>query len=412
MAADAHGTHGEIPASGLAPAARPRVEATLVAPVTLGQPHWQRRYARAIRAVDAGAVGCFPGLYLLWDHLVRVPLLAAVLSVVVLAVAGRCTLRVGLHQLRRHGHAMSTVLAVGGLDSVAALVDRTRRTPGLGWRVTGACTPTGAGPDGATAVAGVPVIGDLDSVASLALVDEVDAVAVSPAPGWTAVRLQHLAWDLDYSRTALLVEPRLLTRTGPHVRVRGVNGLPLVRVDHAGLRPVARFVKGTADRLGASLALLVVAPVLLACAIAVRRDGGAVLHRRICLGRGGRELALLTFRTAAAGSGRPTRVGRFLHRHCLDELPQLFNVVGGSMAIVGPRPLAPHELAGDRVARRRLLIKPGITGLWQIDERTSAADAAPDVRYIAEWSPALDVRILVTTIRAALSSADAHRAGQ
>jgi lipopolysaccharide/colanic/teichoic acid biosynthesis glycosyltransferase len=285
---------------------------------------------------------------------------------------------------------VSTLLAVGSVEAVAGLVECTRQAPGLGWRVTGACTPTGAGPDGASAVSGVPVLGDLDAVAGLALAHQVDAVSVAPAAGWTAVRLQHLAWDLDNSHTALLVDPRLLQRVGPRMRVRDVDGLPLLRVDHPRLGTVARVIKGTMDRLGALLALLLVAPVLLACAVAVRRDGGPVLNRRECLGRGGRQFSLLTFRTGAVGSGAPTPVGRLLHRLCLDELPQLLNVVGGSMALVGPRPSTSSEAAGAR--RRLLLVKPGLTGLCPADQADSG------LRYVTRWTPARDARILARAL--------------
>jgi lipopolysaccharide/colanic/teichoic acid biosynthesis glycosyltransferase len=174
------------------------------------------------------------------------------------------------------------------------------------------------------------------------------------------------------------------------MRVHGVDGLPLLRVDHPRLGVVAAFVKGTLDRLGALLALLLVAPVLLACAVAVRRDGGPVLSRRECLGRGGHEFSLLTFRTDAVGSGAPTPVGRLLHRLCLDELPQLLNVVGGSMALVGPRPSTSRGAAG---ARRQLpLVKPGLTGLTRADQ------ADPDLRYVTRWTPARDARILIRAL--------------
>jgi lipopolysaccharide/colanic/teichoic acid biosynthesis glycosyltransferase len=234
-------------------------------------------------------------------------------------------------------------------------------------------------------------LGDLDGVAGLALAHQVDAVSVAPAAGWTAIRLQHLASDLDHSHTALLVDPRLLQRAGPRMRVRGVEGLPLLRVDHPRLGTVAGFVKGTMDRLGGLLALLLVAPVLLACAVAVRRDGGPALSRRTCVGRDGREFGLLTFRTAAVGSEVPTPVGRMLHRFCLDELPQLLNVVGGSMALVGPRPLT---TIGTR--RRLLLVKPGLTGLCPVQ-------VDPELRYVTRWTPARDARILISTLRAALA---------
>jgi lipopolysaccharide/colanic/teichoic acid biosynthesis glycosyltransferase len=406
---DGHGGPGDASVPGRAELPVEPAGAGLVAPITLGRPGWRRRYTSVSRAIDAGALACTPGLYLMWREVVALPLVAVLLSVVALAVAGRGALRLWLHRLRRQGRAMSTVLAVGAADGVAALVDRTRGAPGMGWRIDGACTPTGAGIDGTAMIAGVPVVGDLDAVASLALTGDVDAVAVGPAPGWTAVRLQKLAWDLDCSRTALLVDPRLVQLVGPRMRVTGVPGLPLLRLDHPTLTRVPRLVKGAMDRVGALLALLLVAPVMVSCALAVRRDGGPALRRQQRLGRGGREFALLTFRTTRLDTNLVTPVGRLLRRHCLDELPQLFNVLSGSMSLVGPRPTMPHEVlyGGDHASHRRnLLVKPGITGLWQMWGREPAEDEPEaegvDLLYVEDWSPALDARILLRTLRTAI----------
>ena len=309
------GTQGDLPTSGLARPPRARSEAAphrtghggatpLAAPVRAGERRGARRRDRLLPR-------SLPAL----GHVVGAPLVMVVLSVVLLSFGGRCALDGWLTHLRRGGRAMSTVLAVGDVEGVAALVERTRRAPRLGWRVIGACTPTGSGPNGAAAVNGVPVLGDLDGVAALALAGHADAVAVGPAPGWTAVRLQHLAHDLDYSRTALLVDRRLMHRAGPRVRVRAVNGLPLLRVDHPGLGPAARFVKGTMDRLGALLALVVVAPVLLIGATAVRRDGGPAFRRWTRIGRGGPRV--LAADLPDHGSGRHR------HRHRAAPAPAL-----------------------------------------------------------------------------------------
>ncbi len=384
-----------------------------VAPITLGRPHERDRYLRSTRAVVAGAVGSAPVDYLLWQEVVSLPLLATVGTAVVLAAIGHWSLRCRLHHLRRRGHAMSTLLAVGAVDDIAALVAHTRRHPELGWQIGGACTPSGAGPSGAPTIAGVPVIGDLDTIAAHALSRQFDAVSVGPAPGWTLVRLQQLARDLDCSRTALLVDPRLAPRAGPRMRVAEADGLPLLRLEHPAMRRVPRLVKGTMDRLCALLLLVLVAPLLLGFAVAVRHDGGRALDRRRRVGRAGREFTLLTFRTTGNG-GMPTRVGQILQRHCLDELPQLLNVLGGSMSLVGPRPPDPEEdLTSDR-ARRCMLVKPGITGLWQVDAPASdnpsrVAASGLDLRYVTHWTPALDARILVKMVRAALSSVDVER---
>lgn len=351
-----------LPRSGGASGSRPRSGREFVAPVTLDSPGWQRRYSRFGFAVDAAAVGSWAVFYLLWQDAVASPFVAAVASAVALAAAGRGALRWWLHHLRRRGRALSGILAVGTVDDIAALVEWTRRNPELGWRVAGACTSTGVGSNGANDVAGVPVLGDLDTIGNLAVVGRFDAVAVAPTPGWTVTRLRTLAGDLDGSRTALLADPRLVPHGGPHLRATPVSGLPflhLVQPTPGGPRRVAESV---IDRVGALVLLVLVAPVLAFCALAVRRDGGPALHRRPCVGRGGRIFTLLTFRVTGIGTEALTPVGRVLERYCLDELPQLLNVLGGSMALVGPRPSVQVPGMTGRPAPQRLFVKPGLTG--------------------------------------------------
>ena len=131
---------------------------------------------------------------------------------------------------------------------------------------------------------------------------------------------------------------------------------------------------------------------------------GPALLRSPRVGMGGREFTLLTFRTTTTGTGTPTRVGRMLRRHCLDELPQLLNVLTGSMALVGPRPRVPGEVDSERADQGRLLVKPGITGLSLVRGRggRSVDTGGLDLHYVRRWSPALDVRIVVDTLRTAL----------
>jgi lipopolysaccharide/colanic/teichoic acid biosynthesis glycosyltransferase len=168
-----------------------------------------------------------------------------------------------------------------------------------------------------------------------------------------------------------------------------------------------QLIKQVLDRLAAALLLLLVAPLMLAIAVAIKcDDGGAVLAGQTRVGRNGRPFVLLGFRsTVVDDPGRDpwvTRVGALLRRHDLDGLPQLLNVLGGRMSLVGPRPLAAREvgLFGPD-ARRRLLVRPGLTGVWQIRGRAelSRAEAARlDLRYVDNWSLGLDARILRATI--------------
>ena len=351
------------------------------------------------------------------------------------SAAGRMVLRKRLHRLRGEGRAMARVLAVGTEEAVAGLVERTRRAPHHGWRVAGVCTPTGAGPDGSRTINGVPVVGDLDSVAALGAGGGFDAVSVGQAPGWTPLRLQQLAWDLEGTRTQLVVDPGLMEIAGPRLHMANVDGLPLLRLTHPTFAGAPMLLKGAMDRLAALLILAVIWPVLLTVAIVVRSDGGPAFFRQTRIGRGGREFQVLKFRSMVVdaeqklaelrahnqGSGllfkmkddpRVTRIGRVLRRYSLDELPQLINVLTGSMSLVGPRPPLPREVEGyERAAARRLLVKPGITGLWQVSGRSDLSweqTVRLDLRYVENWTLALDALILVKTLRAVVKGGGAY----
>ena len=318
---------------------------------------------------------------------------------------------------------------------MASLVERTRRTPQHGWLVAGVCTPTGAGPDGGPTAHGVPVVGDLDAVARLATTGGYEAVSVGPAPGWTPQRLQQLAWDLEGRRIQLVVDPGLMEIAGPRLHMANVDGLPLLRLTHPTFAGAPQLLKGAIDRSAAVLLLLLVWPLLLGLAVAVRSDGGPALFRQTRVGRGGREFQVLKFRSMVTdaearladlhgrneGAGvlfklkddpRVTPIGRILRRYSLDELPQLFNVLGGSMSLVGPRPPLPREVEGyERAAQRRLLVKPGITGLWQVSGRSDLSweqTVRLDLRYVENWTLALDDLILVKTVRAVLRGGGAY----
>ena len=458
------------------------------------RPRWQRRYTQAVVVVDLLAVAASAGLYALWgdatpatvaiaggivlvltgialrlaggwdrsvlgqgslefSRLLHGFLAAAVIVGLVglaldlpqarpwvfgvlpiagiLSVAGRMVLRKRLHELRGRGRAVARVLAVGTDEAVALLVDRTRRAPHHGWLVTGVCTPRGAGP----AIADVPVVGDLDAVAPLARSGRYDAVSVGQAPGWTPVRLQQLAWDLEGSHIELVVDPGLMEIAGPRLHVANVDGLPLLRLTHPTFGGATLLLKGALDRFTAALLLLLIWPLMLGLAVAVRADGGPALFRQTRIGRNGREFRVLKFRSMVVdaerhlgdlrghnqGAGllfkikddpRITPIGRFLRRHSLDELPQLFNVLAGTMSLVGPRPPLPSEVAGyERAAQRRLLVKPGITGLWQVSGRSDLSweqTVRLDLRYVENWTLALDALILVKTIRAVVRGGGAY----
>ena len=354
----------------------------------------------------------------------------------VLAIVFRLIVRGRLHRLRDAGRCALPVLAVGAVESVSRLIDRTRRDTKRGWVIAGVCTPTGAAPDGSDRILGVPVLGDLDSVAEVARTGQHRVVAVCPSPGWTSRRLHQLAWSLEDEGSAeLVVDPGLMDVAGPRLHIEPVDGLPLLRLTRPAFTGVAWIAKHVVDRLGAALLLLVIAPLLLILAIGVKLDGGPVFFRQTRVGRHGRQFTMLKFRSMVVdaearlaelvsdneGAGplfkmkrdpRITRFGAFLRRYSLDELPQLFNVLGGKMSLVGPRPPLPREVASyARDAQRRLLVKPGLTGLWQISGRSNLKweeSVRLDLRYVENWNLALDALILWKTIGAVLNSRGAY----
>ncbi|MCD2196163.1 sugar transferase [Actinomycetospora endophytica] len=363
------------------------------------------------------------------------PWVVGVLPVTGAAIlAGRYLIRRVLHAARRENVCMSSVLVVGTEDGIADLVARTRRVPHHGWNVVAACTSTGP-VDGHATVDGVPVVGDLDQVARHVAELGIDVVAIAPTPGWSPRRLQALAWALEGTGVDLVVDPGLMEIGGPRLHVAPVDGIPMLRLTEPRFDGVTRTVKAGVDRLGAAALLLVLAPVFLTIAVLIKRDGGPVFYRQERIGLNGSTFRMVKFRSMvvnadqqvaalaatneAAGplfkmkaDPRVTTVGATLRRLSLDELPQLLNVLGGSMSLVGPRPPLGREVAtyADD-ARRKLLVRPGMTGLWQVSGRSDLSweeSVRLDLRYVENWSPVLDVNILWKTVGAVLRGRGAY----
>jgi exopolysaccharide biosynthesis polyprenyl glycosylphosphotransferase len=263
-----------------------------------------------------------------------------------------------------------------------------------------------------------------------------DTIAVTSASETAAQYLRQLSWQLEGSGIELLVAPGLIEVAGPRLHIRPFEGLPLLSVEQPRFESWQRMVKVAVDRCVAAVALLLLAPLLVAIAVAVRMSSsGPVLYRQERVGVNGRSFTMLKFRSMVVEADRQvdtlraanisdgllfklrddprvTPVGRWLRRLSLDELPQLFNVLGGTMSLVGPRPPLPGEVAQyDSSVSRRLLVKPGLTGLWQISGRSDLSweeSVRLDLRYVENWSLATDLLILWKTGRAVLSRSGAY----
>ena len=354
----------------------------------------------------------------------------------VLAACGRFLVRKQLHRMRRQGRCMRNVLAVGTEEAVANLITRTRRSPHNGWAITGICLPRGVTTNSRPTVLDVPVIGDLDTVVEVVHRFGYHVVSVAPAPGWTSRRLHLLAWDLEGTGTEIVVDPGLMEIAGPRLQVDAVDGFPILRLIEPSFTGGARLIKTVSDIVGAAVLLALSAPLMIVIVIAIRcGDGGPAFYRQHRVGKSGSTFSMLKFRSMVVdadrtrpelagvdrGAGplfkvhddpRITRTGRFLRRYSLDELPQLFNVLSGSMSLVGPRPpLATEADMFDRDARRRLLVKPGMTGLWQVSGRSDLSweeCVRLDLRYVENWSLFLDALVIWKTVGAVVRGSGAY----
>jgi lipopolysaccharide/colanic/teichoic acid biosynthesis glycosyltransferase len=334
-------------------------------------------------------------------------------AVGVLIMFSRFGLRRILHRQRRRGRCLHRVLALGTEASISDLAARTRRDPRHGWVVAGACTASGTAPDfdGADEedngdIAGVPVVGDLDAVAKTVRAGRYRVVAVAPSEGWTPRRLNQLAWELQGTGAELVVHPGLMEVAGPRLHVAPVEGLPLLQLSEPTLIGVPRVVKGVVDRVAAAVLIVVFLPLIVVVYLTLRFTGGPGIVRQARVGRNGRPFRMLTFRSAAGKTGHAVRFGQWLRRYDVDELPRLFNVLSGSMSLVGPRPPRPEEVVNDTIdAPRRLRVKPGLTGLWLLSGHvglTWEESVQLEARYVENWSLALDTLILCKSIGAVL----------
>lgn len=372
--------------------------------------------------------------YLLQLPLSRGFLLLTFLIGTPLLLLERYALRKVVHRMRRNGRLLHRVIAVGDASGISEVVEALRRDQYVGYAVVGACVPDGvAVPSDRVAV---PVLGSVAETRRLC--DEVGADTVLVARGGyaTSQELRRIAWDLEGSAIDLIVVPSLMDVAGPRIHMRPVAGLPLLHVEQPQAGEAGGLAKRVFDVVASVGALVLLSPLLLVVAILVKaHDGGPVFFRQARIGREAQPFGMLKFRSMVPDAEdrrdeiehlnesdgvlfkikddpRVTPLGRFLRRYSIDELPQLVNVVRGEMSLVGPRPPLPAEV--DRYGvdvHRRLLVRPGITGLWQVSGRSGLSweeAVRLDLYYVDNWSMVSDLVIIAKTVKAVVSSHGAY----
>ena len=347
-------------------------------------------------------------------------------------VLTRFARRKAMAAIHRQGALMTPIVVAGESGHVDAIAKVLRRETWLGYRVVGAITRDRVD----QTPGGLSVLGGLED--TVAVIDEHQVATVIFAEGsfQAPADFRRMAWQLEEHEIHMIVVPALTDISAQRLDVRPVAGLPLVDVARPQAIAAARWMKRTYDVLGSAFILLLAAPVMGLVALAIKlEDRGPALFRQPRVGRKGEIFQCLKFRSmgldaearlaelmaANEGAGplfkmthdpRITKVGRFIRRFSLDELPQLWNALRGDMSLVGPRPALPSEVAQyDSDTRRRLDVRPGLTGLWQVSGRSNLSwddTVRLDLYYVDNWSMIQDLMILAKTAKAVVGSSGAY----
>jgi exopolysaccharide biosynthesis polyprenyl glycosylphosphotransferase len=340
---------------------------------------------------------------------------------------------------RRRGRFMTAVLAVGEPISATVLAQSLTRRPSDGYTVVGICTPgvprlENIVVPGLGSVRVFPYEGDIRHAIAAS---QADTVALTSAGELGPEGIRDLSWQLEKLGVDLVVSPGIVDVAAPRLTVRPVGDLPLIHVDKPQYQGAKRFQKRAFDVCFSLLALLAASPVMIAAALAVKvTSRGPVFYRAERIGQDSVPFRMIKFRSMVVDADRRltevaelndsvgsvlfkirtdprvTRVGRLLRRYSIDELPQFINVLRGEMSVVGPRPPLRSEVETyDHRVRRRLLVRPGITGLWQVSGRSDLSwedSARLDLSYVENWSMLSDLVIAARTVTVICSGSGAY----
>ncbi|WP_060914926.1 sugar transferase [Microbacterium oleivorans] len=393
-------------------------------------------YARVAHATGL-AFGLLAILFVLfeWEG-IRVQLFTALPLGTLALLVSRWAWRRWLIAQRSEGRYASRTVVVGSRDDVEYAIRTLGPAGQLGYLVVGVALLDDS--DDSVSVDGVDylVTRGEDAVLRAATIHESDTIVVASQPAGDPTYVKRLAWALEGTAAELVISSRIADVAGPRMSLRPVEGMPLIHVKIPSFEGATYYVKRALDIMASLAALALFAPIALVIALAIKTDdGGPVFFHQARVGRDGREFAMLKFRTMRVnaeaelaalieqneGSGllfklksdpRVTRVGQFLRKFSLDEVPQFWNVLRGDMSVVGPRPPLPSEvIAYDGTVSRRLYIKPGITGPWQVGGRSDLSweeSVRLDLRYVENWTVMTDLVLMWRTAKVMISPEGAY----
>ncbi len=351
-----------------------------------------------------------------------------------LLLLGRWVMRRVLHVALSSGKFNTRVLVAGEQSHVDDLLRVIERNRWLGYRPVGLLMRNHE--QGMEAPGGLPVLGTPRDAVTAIEASQADAVVFAEGSFSRAHDFNRLARALEDVDAQTIVVPALTDISASRMTVRPVAGIPLVHVERPTAARATAWTKRVFDIFGASVAILLSWPIMLAVALAIKLDdGGPILFRQVRVGTKGKEFECLKFRSMVVNAEelkaelmakneadgalfkmeddpRITRVGGFIRRYSLDEFPQFFNVLFGDMSLVGPRPALPSEVQTYKShVLRRLDVRPGITGLWQVSGRSDLdwdETVRLDLYYVDNWSMLQDIAILLRTVRVVLLGSGAY----
>jgi exopolysaccharide biosynthesis polyprenyl glycosylphosphotransferase len=369
--------------------------------------------------------------FLVLTHLLGLPYpnLSRLVVFWLLAIGLVPLLRAGARAIgRRQVAYVQNVIVVGSGYVAHMLTDKIEKHPEYGLRVVGyvdrdnRAVANGNGKN--------PLIGTTDDLPRLVRENAVHRVVIAFSTDSHDQTLEVIR-SMQDSDVQIDIVPRMFEVLGTNAQLHTIEGVPLVGLPSPRLSGSSRLLKRSLDITAGTIGLVLLAPVLTVVALLIKLDSrGPVFFRQVRMGAGERTFRVFKFRTMVANAEalkpnvahlnmhnavdsrmfkvpddpRVTRLGKFLRRWRIDELPQLLNVLSGKMSLVGPRPLILDEHQHvENWARRRLDLKPGITGLWQVlgasdipfDEMTKL-----DYLYVTNWSLREDLRLILLTLPA------------
>ena len=395
-----------------------------------GTDEYKRVFNASVATAGLLGIGC----YLAKFQLSRGFFMLAFIVGVPALIIGRLALRTLIHRARRQGHLQHRVLIAGSpehVDEVAAVL---RREPWLGYHVAGALVPRADLAE--ETAAGIPVLGTTEHATAVITASDADVVFFAGGALTSASQMRQIVWDLEKVDVQVIVAPSVSDISGERITVRPVGGLPLMHIDPPRATDAARWGKRLFDIVGSASLILCFTPIFIFASARVwLHDRGPILFRQTRIGRDGEEFTCLKYRTMVVNADeliadlqaelgqsallfkmkddpRITKPGSWMRRYSIDELPQLFNVLRGDMSLVGPRPQVAREVAlYNSAMARRLRVRPGMTGLWQVSGRSelSVEEAIRlDLFYVDNWSMLQDLSILGRTVGAVFGSSGAY----